>query len=151
MTDLTYLNKITLREEARYFFEQDFPEIAKDFLVKPNGDIEYGNTYSDYFGTYRHVYGSAVLTREFGSSFSEALGDLNEVDFFGYRSNPAPEKNQDLWNNSIGRQIGMDNPSGRLIADRIKAAFENGDVIIFHETDKREYLGAVANPPINLS
>jgi Ca2+-binding RTX toxin-like protein len=139
MTDLTYLNRVNLRDEARYFFEQDFTDIAKDFTIGSDGNKVYGDIYKQNFDPYRHIYGSAVLTREFGLGFSKVLGDLNEFDFYGYRKNPALEKNQDLWNNSIGRQIGSDNPSGRLIADRIKAAFEKGDAIIDHQTDQRIY------------
>ena len=86
MTDLNYLNKLNIRDEARYFFEQDFPEIAKDFLIKPDGKIEYGKNYNDHFGAYRHIYVSAVLTREFGSLVSKSLGDLNEFDFYGFRN-----------------------------------------------------------------
>ena len=128
MPDLAYLNRETLRDEALYFFKQDFPDIA------PNDP-----RFSDHFGAYRHAYGSAVLSREFGSLVANTLGQVNEFDFFGFRDNPFAEKNQDLWNNAVGREIGSDNPSGRTVADRVKAAIQNGDLIIDENTDQRIY------------
>jgi hypothetical protein len=70
---------------------------------------------------------------------ADTLGQINEFDFYGARNNPPAEKNQDLWNNAVGREIGSDNPSGRTIADRVKAAIENGDLIIDENTDQRIY------------
>ena len=125
MPDLAYLNRETLRDEALYFFKQDFPDIA------PNDP-----RFSDHFGAYRHAYGSAVLSREFGSLVANTLGQVNEFDFFGFRDNPFAEKNQDLWNNAVGREIGSDNPSGRTVADRVKAAIQNGDLIIDETGDQ---------------
>jgi len=126
MADFTYLNRENIREEARYFFEQDFPNLIR-------GTQEY----NQYFGVYRHIYGSAVLTRDFGETIANGLGQINEFDFFGLRNNPQSERSQDLQNNIIGRNIGLTKPigdvgvlSGRAIADQIQKVFRSGEVIL---------------------
>ncbi len=44
----------------------------------------------------------------------------------------------DLWNNAVGRKYGIQLGSRRELADRIKAALENGELIT-SPNDQREY------------
>lgn len=45
---------------------------------------------------------------------------------------PAPREAMDLYNNEIGRQIGMTNPnaSSEELADLVQATVDNGDTVI---------------------
>ena len=158
MADHTYLNTEVIRKEARQFFEDDFSEIPKfqtnsngEFIRDEKGEKKLTEIYKQYFDSYRHTYGSAVLTREFGEAAASFLGDANEFDLFGMRNNPPAEKNQDLWNNAIGREIGKTNFTGRAIADQIKNAFENNLLIVDEVTDTRVYKPSTTSELFSLS
>ena len=71
MTDLRYLNIEKIREEGRYYFERDFSHIDSTYTIGANGARQYKQEYNQYFDVYRHTYGSAVLTREFGEDFAK--------------------------------------------------------------------------------
>ena len=125
MSNLNYLNIEYLREESRSYFERDFPQYQR-------GTTEYNK----YFDAYRHTYSSAVLTREFGDTFANTLGQINELVRF---NNPSDQQNQDLWNNKTGRGLAYDNPTNDILAQRVKQSFRNGDLILNRADDQRKY------------
>ncbi len=138
MSNFYYLSINYIREEARQYFERDFPQYQK-------GSEEY----KKYFDAYRHTYGSAVLTREFGSEVANKLGQLNEIRVGDLSSKEEFQKNQDLFNNSVGRSIGIKTLPNIDIAELVSNAIKSGKLII-ETDDTRKYDSTKDNSIFNV-
>ena len=77
-----------------------------------------------------------MFTQEYFSFFADVLGVGNEL--FG--DNPIEAQNMDLWNNSVGRKYGEKTTSRKELADLLKSALKNKELII-DLNDLREYKG----------
>ena len=89
---------------------------------------------------FRHAYVSGALTMKWGDTVANVLGQLNEVK--GNNNNqPKSEENMDLYNNSVGRKIWKDCKRQRHLAELLKTALENGELILTSDpnTDNRQY------------
>jgi hypothetical protein len=96
-----------------------------------NGNFIAHNNAIDAF---RHAYVSGKFASIYGSAFADALGIINELE----HKNDAKERNMDLWNNNIGRQYGFKDISSDELADKIKRALDNGELIKDLQ-DERKY------------
>ena len=86
---------------------------------------------------FRHAYVSGVFTQVYKSKkFADLCGQVNEI------KNPNPENqhNMDLWNNNVGRNYGAKIKDRKNLADALKKALENGELIESPE-DNRTYTG----------
>ncbi len=102
-------------------------------------DLSSGGFYDNDVDAVRHAYTSGIFTQEYGERVTEILGDLNElVPLGGNSSSNSPNsKNMDLWNNRIGRKLGL-KTSGKLkLFKLILKALKNGEFIIDPENDPR--------------
>lgn len=87
--------------EAYIYFDAHVRPLPK----KPDGTIDtlqrgfQGNDVD----AFRHAYVSGVFTMEYNEKVALILGWLNEL---GVPSSTA-DRNMDLWNNAIGRQLAM--------------------------------------------
>lgn len=106
-------------------------EIAKNiFHLKDEMQID----------SFRHGWASADITYKYGSLITRVLSGLNE-----YLSILCPIKytNMDLWNNNVGRKIGLEAKkmgiSREKLAEKVKEAFDNNVLIVDPETDTRQY------------
>jgi len=102
-------------------------------------DLSTGEFFDNDVDAVRHAYASGVFTQEYGEKVTEILGDMNElVPFGGNSSSISPNsKNMDLWNNRIGRKLGL-KTSGKLkLFKLILKALKNGEFIIDPENDPR--------------
>ena len=89
---------------------------------------------------FRHAYVSGVLTQVYKSkTLADLLGQCNEIQ----NPNPENQHNMDLWNNNVGRDYGSKIKGRKELADAIKDAFKNGELIECPE-DKRKYTGTRA-------
>ena len=113
-------------------------------------DMSSGEFYDNDIDAIRHAYTAGIFTQEYGEKVTEILGDLNElVPFGGNSSSNSPNsKNMDLWNNRIGRKLGL-KTSGKLkLFKLIVKALNNGELIIDPENDPR--VNEVSSSKINL-
>lgn len=77
---------------------------------------------------FRHTYWNALMTQRFGEEWTRKFATAHER----RPGEPAPREAMDLYNNEIGRQIGMTNPnaSSEELADLVQATVDNGDTVI---------------------
>lgn len=59
-------------------------------------------TWNNEADAFKHAYMQAYLSLRYGETVSKFLGDFHELE--GYKA-PREERNMDLWNNSIGREV----------------------------------------------
>ena len=113
-------------------------------------DLSSGEFYDNDIDAIRHAYTSGIFTQEYGEKVTEILGDMNElVPFGGNSSSNSPNsRNMDLWNNRIGRKLGL-KTSGKLkLFKLILKALKNGELIIDPENDPR--INEVSSSKINI-
>lgn len=87
----------------------------------------------------RHAYTSGIFTQGYGEKVTEVLGELNELIPLGGNSssNNSNSKKMDLWNNAIGRKLGL-KTSGKLkLFKLVLKALKNGELIIDPDNDSR--------------
>lgn len=77
---------------------------------------------------FRHTYWNALMTQRFGEEWTRQFATAHERK----PGDPAPREAMDLYNNEIGRQIGMAHPdaSTEELADLVGSAVRNGDTVI---------------------
>ncbi|OYQ34518.1 hypothetical protein CHU95_10880 [Niveispirillum lacus] len=92
----------------------------------------YGN--DGHTDAFRHAYWNALMTKRFGSDFAEKFATAHEA----VPGNPPGRMSMDLFNNAVGRQIAVNNPfaSDEQLADLIKAAVHNGDMVVIGKDGK---------------
>lgn len=79
---------------------------------------------------FRHAYWNARLTQEFGADWTRAYTTAHE----GIPGNPANREAMDLYNNSIGIQIGAANPKATPdeLAKLIQEAVTDGKMVVMN-------------------
>ncbi|MEU1209164.1 hypothetical protein [Nocardia sp. NPDC005825] len=88
-----------------------------------------GQTLNDGQGdAFRHTYWNALLTSRFGEDFAKEYTTAHER----VGGQQGPREAMDLYNNSIGRQIGADNPhaSPEELRAKVSQAIDDGKLII---------------------
>lgn len=113
-------------------------------------DLSSEEFYDNDIDAIRHAYTAGIFTQEYGEKVTEILGDMNElVPFGGNSSSNNPNyKNMDLWNNRIGRKLGL-KTSGKLrLFKLVLKALKNGELIIDPENDPR--INEVSSSKINI-
>ena len=113
-------------------------------------DLSTGEFYDNDVDAIRHAYTSGVFTQEYGDRVTEILGELNELIPLGGNSssNNPNSKNMDLWNNRIGRKLGL-RTSGKLkLFKLVLKALQNGELIVDPDSDPR--INSIKQSNINL-
>lgn len=78
-------------------------QYAKKYDLKTNS---HKPGWNDELDAFRHAYMQADLTNKYGSKTAKFLGDIHENIYDKvFTIQPHKEKNMDLWNNNIGRQV----------------------------------------------
>src|ERR1700735_4637989 len=99
--------------EAREYYEKYVGVVLKKTL--PNGK-EVDDAHNNDVDAFRHAYAAGVAAMKYGENIPNVLGQAYEIknDWDNYRASeenrPSPqqvskEKNMDLWNNKVGREI----------------------------------------------
>lgn len=87
-----------------------------------------GNTSDNHTDAFRHTYWNALMTQRFGEEWTRKFATAHER----RPGDPAPREAMDLYNNEIGRQIGMANPkaSPEELAAQVESAVRGGNTVI---------------------
>ncbi len=138
MIKLNILSLKSICEQESYDL---FDKYIRRLPRKSDGsyDLSTGEFYDNDVDAVRHAYTSGIFTQEYGEKVTEILGDINElVPLGGNSSSNSPNsKNMDLWNNRIGRKLGL-KTSGKLkLFKLILKALKNGELILDPENDPR--------------
>lgn len=106
---------IDIREQATSVATQRFPP--------PNGSEIDNQT-----DAFRHAYGSALMTQQFGEDWTAAFTAAHEGRVDNYQSS----ESMDLYNNQVGRNIALANPdaSPEQLADLVQQSVQNGDMVV---------------------
>ena len=125
---------VVARQEAYIYFDKNIRELPR----KKEGsfDESTGEMSNNDADAFRHAYVSGVFTQEKGEMRANLAGIYNEMK----GTNPINQQNMDLWNNSVGRKHGKKSKTREELADFIKKALENNELII-EPNDPREYKG----------
>ena len=77
---------------------------------------------------FRHAYASGAATKDIGEYLARVFGNASEV--WGDLNGGKPwDKNMDLWNNSVGRDMGRTAASRDEIARRVYESMRRGHLI----------------------
>lgn len=129
------------KNEGYRYFDREIRPLPK----KPNGDID--ELADDFDGNdvdaFRHAYVSGVFAQEYGEQVAMVLGWMNE---WTSLASPRGSTNMDLWNNAVGRRLGLESESTTDLARKVKEALISGELII-NKDDERKYQGAGLQPP----
>jgi len=92
-------------------YESEMIQKAYEYSQKLKLNISKGTRgYNDEADGFRHAFVHANLTYNYGELASKIIGNEHEMDFHKSAGMPddlwKKEKNMDLWNNAIGREIG---------------------------------------------
>lgn len=87
-----------------------------------------GNTSDNHTDAFRHTYWNALMTQRFGEEWTRKFATAHER----RPGDPAPREAMDLYNNEIGRQIGMANPKAppEELAAQVESAVRGGETVI---------------------
>lgn|GEM_PF-4547492 len=110
------------------------------------------DVYNNDVDAFRHAYASGVITMHFGESAANLLGEGVEMlgglrDSFKkafHISTTDPEqyvreKNMDLWNNRVGREIALNSVTKAAFVRNLAEALKTGKLIINPTTDMRAH------------
>jgi hypothetical protein len=138
MIQLNILSLKSICEKESYDF---FDKYIRKLPRKSDGsyDLSTGEFYDNDVDAVRHVYTSGIFTQEYGERITEILGDMNELIPLGGNSssNNPNSKNMDLWNNKVGRKLGLKTTSKMKLFKLIIDALKNGEMIKDPMNDKR--------------
>lgn len=136
------INPLTLEDtasmEAYEYFDQNIRRLARrDGVI----DVYHPGLAGNDVDAVRHAYVSGVFTHEFGETIAFLLGAMRELTDWSL-----PDNKMDLWNNEVGRRLALIHQTRKELADAIKKAMENGDLII-NTSDERPYFGEKLREP----
>lgn len=143
------LDKLTLQRGAVGLSE--FKDIAGDAFTQgvarfPDNPLPKGipadrtNEWQGNDGhrdAFRHSYWSARLTQEYGADWARAFTTAHE----GLPGNTADREGMDLYNNSVGIQIGAANPRATpgQLADLVQQAVAKGNTVVIDASGNLEW------------
>ena len=134
-TEAELLGRLTPLELAEMVAIRDraFAEASRQYEAD-------GSTYSLNDGhndAFRHAYWNALMTRRFGGEWTEAFATAHEA----LPDNPEIREAMDLYNNEVGRHIPLSNPNADddELARLIRAAVDDGDLVVVGESGRLEY------------
>lgn len=96
---------------------------AKARFPPPNGSEIDNQT-----DAFRHAYGRALMTQEFGEEWTAVFTAAHE----GREANYQSSESMDLYNNQVGRDIALANPdaSPQELADLVQQSVSSGDMVV---------------------
>lgn len=91
---------------------------------------------------FRHAYWNARLTAEFGEAWTREFTTAHE----GSNAGSSTREAMDLYNNEVGRRIAVEHPnaSPEELADLVKTALDNGDLVVVDRSGHLAWSNTVA-------
>ena len=134
-----------LRNEAEMEAYKYFDCSIRALPKNPDGSI---NTLAPGFfdndvDAFRHAYVSGIFTREFGEYIANLFGVMNE---WSSTASPVGGTNMDLWNNAVGRKLGIKAKNNQELLELVKKALNDGELIT-DLADSRKYFGVAPAIP----
>jgi hypothetical protein len=128
--------------EGYIYFDKHIRALPK----KPDGTVDtlQPGFHNNDVDAFRHAYVSGVFTHEYGEKIARFLGWLNE--FANIAPESRDENNMDCWNNEVGRKLALKYKTREQLADAIKNALANGELITA-PSDERVYEGVMVPRP----
>ncbi|MFI0397139.1 DUF6973 domain-containing protein [Paracoccus jiaweipingae] len=125
------LDQLGPMEQLRWAkMTKDTMDQAPGAIDKPAGFTgNSGHWQNDgHVDAYRHALWNARMTRAFGEGWTRNYATGHEM----IAANPAQREAMDLYNNSIGRQIAVDNPhaSDADLQRLVRQALDKGDLVV---------------------
>lgn len=147
----------TKKYKAPGYFVDKAEEYGEKYGLKENPTIK---GWDDEIDAFRHAYMQAYITAHQGEKVAKLLGDAYEKYGDYTESQKASERNMDLWNNEIGRRIGVEviNEISHfkdittpkmfedMIADKIYEKIKSGEIIT-NPNDTRKYEDLIKGNP----
>lgn len=94
-----------LREDTNIGYKALFAASAAESLA--NLKYDDANSHNGNGDAFRHAYWSCNMVVRIGANWAKRWGDAHEIE----PGQPAIEKEMDLWNNQLGRNIGTTGPA----------------------------------------
>ncbi|MGV0779235.1 DUF6973 domain-containing protein [Mycolicibacterium sp. XJ775] len=106
----------------------DMKEAAEQEAIRRYPPPAPDATTDNHTDAFRHTYWNALMTQRFGEEWTRKFATAHER----RPGEPAPREAMDLYNNEIGRQIGMThaNATTEELADLVQTTVDNGDSVI---------------------
>lgn len=101
---------------------------------------------SAQWDAFRHAYASASMANEYGYAVAEMAGYAVELGGF-LKGNSLESSNMDLWNNNVGRDIGINSTTKDEMAQKVFDALSMGKLITDEANDPRNYFENYPNDP----
>ena len=93
----------TKKYQMPLYYENKALEYGKKYGLKEN---KLSPGWDDEIDAFRHAYMQAYITANSGQDKAKFLGDAYEKIGDFLHTQPVGERNMDMWNNAIGREIG---------------------------------------------
>ena len=115
-------------------YEEEANKYARIYGIDSSEASQHGGEWD----AFRHAYASAAATKDIGEYWARNLGNANEV--WGTLTRGKPwDTNMDLWNNSVGRDIGRTAANRDEIARRVYESLRRGHLITEPKRDTRRF------------
>jgi hypothetical protein len=133
---------LDLKREYETEAYQYFHDNVRSFPLDKNGQIIISaeTAHNNDVDAFRHAYVSGAFTIKYNNLAANILGQLNELKG-NLKDQPKEEENMDLWNNKVGREYGEKASSRKKLAELLKSALKNKELIetIDQKKDSRQY------------
>jgi hypothetical protein len=125
---------LTLKAEATQEIYRLIDEKFRKLPRKADGSIDEfaDGFYDNDVDALRHAYVSGVFTQTYNEGFADICGHIQEFfpGFGGSSPNGPDQKNMDLWNNSVGRELGKRTKDRSELFSKLLEALKKGELII---------------------
>ena len=127
--------------DAYIYFDRNIRGLSK----KPDGSIDTlaPGFFDNDVDAFRHAYVSGVFTREYSENVANIFGVMNE---WSSSASPPGGTNMDLWNNGVGRKLGMKAKNNEDLQELVKKSLTAGELIISLD-DPRKFTDVVPTLP----
>ena len=130
---LIAVNKMRTMANDAFSVSEDYFPLPANYGSLSEAERQYIQN-DGHIDAFRHAYWNALMVRQFGKEWTESYAVAHEKVI----GNPPLREAMDLYNNSIGRNIAVNNPraSDKEIADLIFKAVQDGDLVVVHKDQR---------------
>ena len=129
----------TLKDESEHEAYVYFDRNIRPLPKRSDGSINtmHAGFHDNDVDAFRHAYVSGIFTLEYSDKTALLLGWMNELAM----PSSTADRNMDLWNNAVGRELAHKHKDKGALAEAVKDALIAGKLII-QLSDSRVFNGA---------